>query len=58
MADVTDTRQEPLDRRVIALGLIGAVIAVVLVRAAVVGWAPVAPDDARYLFVGLSHLRW
>ena len=23
-------------------------------RAALVGWAPVAPDDARYLFVGLS----
>ena len=54
VADVTDTPHEPLDRRIIALGLIGAVIAIVLVRAALVGWAPVAPDDARYLFVGLS----
>ena len=51
---MTDTPDEPLDRRIIALGLVGAVIALVLVRAALVGWAPVAPDDARYLFVGLS----
>ena len=49
-----DTRREPLDGRLIALGLIGAVIAIVLVRTVLVGWAPVAPDDARYLFVGLS----
>ena len=51
---MTEASHEPLDRRIIAFGLIGAVVAFVVVRAALVGWAPVAPDDARYLFVGLS----
>jgi hypothetical protein len=56
MADVTEAAHDPLDRRVVALGLVAAIVAFVLVRAALVGWAPTAPDDARYLFVGLSML--
>jgi hypothetical protein len=39
----------------LAIGLIGSLICLGLVRIAG-GWAPLAPDDARYLFVGLSVL--
>ena len=40
----------------VAIGLVAAIVAVVLLRTALFGWSPVAPDDARYLFVGLSVL--
>jgi hypothetical protein len=39
----------------LAIGLGGGLIALALARIAG-GWAPLAPDDARYLFVGLSVL--
>ncbi|HEY7131343.1 MAG TPA: glycosyltransferase family 39 protein, partial [Candidatus Limnocylindrales bacterium] len=38
----------------LALGLAGAILALAVVRIAVGGWAPVAADDARYVFVGES----
>jgi hypothetical protein len=47
------------DRRgslVIVLGLALGVVAVAIVRLALFGWGDVAPDDARYVFVGLSTL--
>lgn len=37
-------------------GLALAVVSVGLIRLLLFGWATVAPDDARYLFVGLSTL--
>lgn len=40
---------------VVAVGVAGALIALGLARVSG-GWAPLAPDDARYLFVGLSVL--
>jgi hypothetical protein len=40
----------------LGLGLIGALVVLALVRIAVGGWGPLAPDDARYLYVGLSIL--
>lgn len=39
----------------LAIGLSAGLVALGLVRIAL-GWAPLAPDDARYLFVGLSVL--
>ena len=39
-----------------AFGLVAGLAALTLVRIAVGGWGPLAPDDARYLFVGLSIL--
>lgn len=39
----------------LAIGLVGGLSALALARIAG-GWAPLAPDDARYLFVGLSVL--
>jgi hypothetical protein len=39
----------------LAVGLAVGLVALALVRIAL-GWAPLAPDDARYLFVGLSVL--
>jgi hypothetical protein len=51
----------PLERmlagdRWLGLGLVGALVVLAALRIALWGWAPVAPDDARYLFVGLSIL--
>ena len=43
------------DRR-LGIGLVAALVALALVRIALGGWGPVAPDDARYLYVGLSVL--
>jgi hypothetical protein len=40
----------------VVAGLALAVVSVGLVRLLLFGWATVAPDDARYLFVGLSTL--
>lgn len=40
---------------VLAIGLVGGLVAIALARIAG-GWAALAPDDARYLFVGLSVL--
>ena len=40
---------------VIAVGLAIAIVGLALARIAG-GWAALAPDDARYLFVGLSIL--
>lgn len=40
---------------VVAVGVVMAVIGLGLARVAA-GWSPLAPDDARYLFVGLSIL--
>jgi hypothetical protein len=37
-------------------GTIGLLVAIALVRLLVLGWDVLAPDDARYLFVGLSVL--
>lgn len=56
MASLTDLRRRAIEDRTVAVGLVVAIVAVVLVRTAVLGWTPVAPDDARYLFVGLSVL--
>ena len=42
--------------RWLGIGLVAALVALALVRIAFGGWAPVAPDDARYLYVGLSVL--
>ena len=39
----------------LAVGLTAGLVALGLARIAL-GWAPLAPDDARYLFVGLSVL--
>ena len=38
---------------VVAALLVAAIIAVAVARLALFGWGPVAPDDARYLNVGL-----
>lgn len=38
------------------LGLALGIITVAIARLALFGWADVAPDDARYVFVGLSTL--
>jgi hypothetical protein len=40
----------------VAVGLVAAVVAVTVARLALFGWASVAPDDARYVNVGLSVL--
>jgi hypothetical protein len=53
---VATVRRQRADDRVVAVGLVGALAAIVLLRTALFGWSPVAPDDARYLFVGLSAL--
>ncbi len=52
MADVTTNRPAIAG---LAVGLATGLVALGLVRVAL-GWAPLAPDDARYLFVGLSVL--
>jgi hypothetical protein len=41
---------------VVAALLVAALLAVAVARLALFGWGPVAPDDARYLNVGLSVL--
>jgi hypothetical protein len=41
---------------VVPLGLAMGIVAVAIARLALFGWAEVAPDDARYVFVGLSTL--
>ncbi len=56
MANLTEIRRRARDDWPIAIGLGAALVAVVLLRTALFGWSPVAPDDARYLFVGLSVL--
>ena len=40
----------------LGLGLVVALVVLALLRILLGGWAPVAPDDARYLYVGLSIL--
>lgn len=40
----------------LGLGLVAALAALALIRIAFGGWGPLAPDDARYLYVGLSIL--
>ena len=39
--------------RWIGLGLVAALVVLAVLRIALGGWAPLAPDDARYLYVGL-----
>lgn len=39
----------------VAVGVVLGIVALALARVAA-GWSPLAPDDARYLFVGLSVL--
>jgi hypothetical protein len=46
----------PADDGWIGLGLVTALVVLAILRVALGGWAPVAPDDARYLYVGLSIL--
>jgi hypothetical protein len=41
---------------VVPLGLALGIVAVAIARLVLFGWAEVAPDDARYVFVGLSTL--
>ena len=41
----------------VGLGLVIGLVALSVVRIALDGWASVAPDDARYLYVGLSILH-
>ena len=50
--------QPPTARRRtgIAAGLVLAIVGIGLARIAISGWAPLAADDARYLYVGLSIL--
>jgi hypothetical protein len=43
-------------RAVLAAGLVVAIVGLGLARIAISGWAPLAADDARYLYVGLSIL--
>ena len=42
--------------RWLGLGLVVALVVLAVLRIALGGWAPLAPDDARYLYVGLSIL--
>lgn len=58
-ADETSARATvglPADDRWIGLGVVAALVVLALLRVALGGWAPLAPDDARYLYVGLSIL--
>ncbi len=41
---------------VVVVGLALGLVVVAIARLIVSGWADVAPDDARYVFVGLSTL--
>jgi len=54
VANLTDHRGHARGDRTIAIGIGVAIVAIVLLRTALFGWSPIAPDDARYLFVGLS----
>jgi hypothetical protein len=56
LSDRTDLRRRAATGWPIAVGVVAAIVAAVVLRTAVFGWSPVAPDDARYLFVGLSVL--
>ena len=63
MARLTADRPEvhPVARalagdRWLGLGLVVALVVLAVLRIALGGWAPLAPDDARYLYVGLSIL--
>jgi hypothetical protein len=50
-----DGRPLPAARpRLMGIGLLAALLLIALVRIVGFGWAPIAADDARYLFVGLS----
>jgi hypothetical protein len=49
-------RDTSTDARWLGLGLVAAVAVLAILRIVVAGWAPLAPDDARYLSVGLSIL--
>ena len=51
MANLIGRRQA-----ILAALLVAAILAVAVGRLALFGWGPVAPDDARYLNVGLSVL--
>jgi hypothetical protein len=44
------------DARWLGLGLVAALVILAILRIIFGGWAPLAPDDARYLSVGLSIL--
>ena len=57
VANLTGLRRRVRADWPVALGLGAGIVAVVVVRTALFGWSPAAPDDARYLFVGLSMLR-
>lgn len=50
------TVRRPTGDRWLGLGLVAALATLALVRIALGGWGPLAPDDARYLYVGLSIL--
>lgn len=50
------TAGRPSGDRWLGFGLVAALVALGLVRIALGGWAPLAADDARYLYVGLSIL--
>lgn len=56
-APAPSTRTEDRRSRIfVAAGLVGGLVALAVIRIWFLGWAPLAPDDARYLFVGLSIL--
>lgn len=56
MARLTALARVPADDRWLGLGLVAALVVLALLRIGLGGWAPLAPDDARYLYVGLSIL--
>ena len=51
------SRARPTADGWVGLGLIAGLAALAAVRIGLDGWASVAPDDARYLYVGLSILH-
>lgn len=57
MAELTRKHRTPnrVALAAVAIGVAGGLIVLCLARISG-GWAPLAPDDARYLFVGLSVL--
>jgi hypothetical protein len=53
---VAARRPAPAPATFVAIGFAIALIVIAIGRLAIFGWADVAPDDARYVYVGLSTL--